>query len=400
MFLRYRHLKGVGNVKPQRILCLAQLTFWHKQLTLYLQSSIFIMKKNQRPIKGQKQTQSPKTEKFINPYAKPEIDLATLQKHFESLVAQNKPKQAYNTGLEIVQKLDTDPTIAPLEYAFLYKRLAELAGILKEHAAATRHFEKIIKIIEVTPIDDRFDFPEIYYHTGVSYLNLKNYDKSIFYFKKAIHIFETKEQDNDILLGNLYTKIADIYSLKQDAKNSAIFLQAAITLKEANHKKIVDEISENKAKLSEAQAKLSENEAKMSAYKTKIDENTKELIMHYQALGLAHQKLDKIEDCLADFETVLTLLESLTKPDIVEIASTYGNIAYCYAADDKFIPALDLYQKALLIFKANSSNEHTLLKNTLTEYRKICVYMQMDYEKATIQPYKDFITQHFPDNKV
>ena len=46
------------------------------------------MKKNQKPIKGQKQTPKLKTEKVVNPYAKPEIDLATLQIQFNSLIQE------------------------------------------------------------------------------------------------------------------------------------------------------------------------------------------------------------------------------------------------------------------------------------------------------------------------
>ena len=259
------------------------------------------MKKNQKPIKGQKQTPKPKTEKVVNPYAKPNIDLATLQAHFDSLMQEKKPKQAYNIGCDLVRKIEETSGMLSLDAANFYKILGELAGILQEHAAATRHFEKTIKIIEAASEDDKAVLTELYYHTGISFANLKKYDKGISYLQKAIHIEEGKAQNEDNVLTNLCVKIADFYRFNDDFEQAIIFLQKAITIVEKENE-IMDD--------------------KDSANAQKIDINKQALITYY-----------------------------------------------------------------------------ALLQNALKEYSTNCHYMQMDYSKATIQPYKDFITKHFSDTK-
>ena len=321
------------------------------------------MKKNIKPIKGQKQTQKQDTKKAIVVAIKPVQTVDTLTDEFVKLMAAEKYKSAYSVCIDLVRKTEEMAGFLSIETAFMYMTAGELAFMIKEYAAVTRLYSKVLTILDTIPADERFKLSEIHHNMGISYLNIKQEDKALASLLKAAHIFETKIETNDNDLAIIYTKIGEVYISKEDYQSAIKYLTNGVEL-----------------------------------YEKEPIQDTDLIALLYQNIGMCNFEDEIFWSAIVNFKKAIALLLPNKDKNYLQLGILYHNIGYAYYNQDKFLDTLKNYESSLLFFKQEFLPNSQMLLEAIDGYKDTYSKISRYAPKIDLTPHKAFLNTHFPNS--
>ena len=192
---------------------------------------------------------------------------------------------------------------------------------------------------------------------------MQNIDKGLSYLLKACAILESKEEDDDTFLAELYFTIGEIYHETEKYQKSNNMLEKAIHLNENNQ-----------------------------------EQNKSQLMSAYQYMGSNYQILYEYGQAIHYFKkSCLILEEDNLKNPILKglIIHTIGNV---YFMQSEYINALKSYKEALLTIKDHVTDSDPKLLDIIVDFKKTYMYLEKTKDTAGVKSYKKFFEDHFPNH--
>ena len=200
-------------------------------------------------------------------------------------------------------------------------------------------FEEVINTIQ--DLGSNKELPILYNFMGAAYTGLKEYDSSIYNYKRSISL------DPNYL--EAFSNLAETYRIVKDYENAINTINQAITINDKSYKLYFN--------LGLVYQDIDDIDNAISSYKNAIILNPE----HYESfnnLGILYKETNEFEEALECYQTALSL--NLKSPEVL------NNIGLLYKDTGKKKYAINFFQKALEI-DSNSIDANFNMGNMLKD---------------------------------
>ena len=171
-----------------------------------------------------------------------------------------------------------------------------------------------------------------------------NYDLSLKYYNRALHIAEAN--NDSIYIATSYNNISLVYHDKGDYDRALEFLNKALTIRKA-----------------------------------KLDEEHTDVAQSYNNIGVVYHGKGEYDKALEFYNKVLAIQKAKLGEEHTDVATSYGNIGVVYSDKENYDKALEFFNKALTIRKAKLGEEHIVVANSYNHIGSV-YFQKGDYDKA------------------
>lgn len=230
----------------------------------------------------------------------------------------------------------------------------------------------------------------LYNEIGMGYMHLYDFDNAEYYFKKGLQL-AFKNGENKNLIDVFYTNLGNVETEKNNLEEALNYYQMALHIEQENGNE-TEGVMQNIARTLLMQKKYKEAQ---KIYK-QIVQNTKAPNLYkantYQALGLAHVKLDEHGDAIKCYEQALLLFFEYYGEENKEFITFHNDIGYCLSKEKQYEKAIDHYKKVILL-EQNTENIFIAMNNMGEAY---CNAEQFEDAKAAFENSLVFLKQMGP----
>ena len=234
-----------------------------------------------------------------------------------------------------------------------------------------------------------------YSQLGSVKIHQDDYEKALWYYEKALEIWQKTLPPNHPLLATSYNNIGGVYRYMGKYSKALSFYEKALEIWQKtlppNHPDLATSCSNiggvyrYMGKYSKA---LSFYEKALEIWHRTLPPNHPDLATSYNNIGLVYDNMGEYSKALSFYEKALEIKQKTLSPNHLDLATSYNNIGGVYDSIGEYSKALSFYEKALEIKQKTLLPNHpslaTSCNNIGQAYRNMGEYSKAlsFYEKA------------------
>ncbi|CAF3554837.1 unnamed protein product [Adineta steineri] len=292
----------------------------------------------------------------------------------------NKAEELYNVLLE--QTTDTS------ERTLYYNQLGSIHLNQGDYEKTVWFYEKALEIQQKTVSSNHPSLATLYNNIGMVYNKIGEYRKALSFYGKALEIDQKTLHSNHPYLATSYNNIGNVYNKREEYSKAFSFYGKALEIREkcllSNHPDLassynnIGSVCDSMGEYSKA---LSSHEKALKIYRKTLPSNHPDLTISYSNIGSVYHKMGEYSHALSFYENAHKIWQKTLPLNHPHLAASYNNIGQVYKRMGEYSKALSSHEKALKIYLKALRSNHPDLASSFNNIGS--VYDNMgEYSKA------------------
>ncbi|CAF1189899.1 unnamed protein product [Adineta steineri] len=272
-------------------------------------------------------------------------------------------------------------------------------GYVKHHQGdyekAIWYYKKALEIDQKTVRSNHSDLAASYNNTGSVYQSMGEHSKALSFYEKAREIWQKTLPSNDPSLAASYNNIGSVYDKMEEYSKALSYHEKTLeiwqTTLPSNHPSLAasyNNIGSVYQSMGEHSKALSFYEKAREIWQKTLPLNHPDMANSYNNTGSMYYNMGEYSKALSYYEKVLEIKQETLPSNHPDLASSYNSIGSVYYKMEEYSKALSFYEKVLEIKQETLPSNHpdlaTSYNNTGSMYYKMEEYSKAlsYYEKA------------------